>query len=266
MSVGAILRNRIYRQENEKAAMQKISDKYSSAYKKSAKRRDTVEISSEAYELQSEETEMTATSGKDVLGITKGGKENTFIIRFSDSAMISRAVSRGYITVNGRDVLLSDEIKAQLMKVDKQAQTDRERAFGEYVLQYNCLVYKQQSEALENEAKRMAQAMAIAARMASGGKVSAEDEEFLMKYNPEMYAVAKSASIMTEQQERQKESKISNDEAASGNASGETGEGDTWSKCDWKSYETNMTVSMGKTPEIQEIAENEIILNTGSLS
>ena len=37
---------------------------------------------------------ITATSGKDVLGITKGDKENSYIVHFSDSAMVSRAVAR----------------------------------------------------------------------------------------------------------------------------------------------------------------------------
>ena len=57
---------------------------------------------------------ITATSGKDVLGITKGDKENSYIVHFSDSAMVSRAVARGYVTVNGADVekQYNDAIKA----------------------------------------------------------------------------------------------------------------------------------------------------------
>ena len=62
---------------------------------------------------------ITATSGKDVLGITKGDKENSYIVHFSDSAMVSRAVARGYITVNGADVELTEDTKRQLLKVDK---------------------------------------------------------------------------------------------------------------------------------------------------
>ena len=41
-----------------------------------------------------EQEKITATSGKDVLGITKGDKENSYIVHFSDSAMVSRAVAR----------------------------------------------------------------------------------------------------------------------------------------------------------------------------
>ena len=54
---------------------------------------------------------MSAASGKDILGITKGDKDNSFVIHFSDSAMVSRAVSRGYITVNGVKLELSEETK-----------------------------------------------------------------------------------------------------------------------------------------------------------
>ena len=39
-----------------------------------------------------EQEKITATSGKDVLGITKGDKENSYIVHFSDSAMVSTAV------------------------------------------------------------------------------------------------------------------------------------------------------------------------------
>ena len=90
---------------------------------------------------------ITATSGKDVLGITKGDKENSYIVHFSDSAMVSRAVARGYVTVNGADVELTEDTKRQLLKVDKEASAAREKAYQDYVMQYEMAVAKQQSEA-----------------------------------------------------------------------------------------------------------------------
>lgn len=65
-----------------------------------------------------EQEKITATSGKDVLGITKGDKENSYIVHFSDSAMVSRAVARGYVTVNGKEVELTEDTKQQLLKTD----------------------------------------------------------------------------------------------------------------------------------------------------
>ena len=90
---------------------------------------------------------ITATSGKDVLGITKGDKENSYIVHFSDSAMVSRAVARGYVTVNGKEVELTEDTKRQLLKVDKEASAAREKAYQDYVMQYEMAVAKQQSEA-----------------------------------------------------------------------------------------------------------------------
>ena len=94
-----------------------------------------------------EQEKITATSGKDVLGITKGDKENSYIVHFSDSAMVSRAVARGYVTVNGKEVELTEDTKQQLLKTDKEASTAREKAYQDYVMQHEMAVAKQQSEA-----------------------------------------------------------------------------------------------------------------------
>lgn len=61
------------------------------------------------------------------MGITKGDKENSYIVHFSDSAMVSRAVARGYVTVNGKEVELTEDTKQQLLKTDKEASTARKR-------------------------------------------------------------------------------------------------------------------------------------------
>ena len=53
------------------------------------------------------------------MSITKGDKENSYIVHFSDSAMVSRAVARGYVTVNGKEVELTEDTKQQLSKTDK---------------------------------------------------------------------------------------------------------------------------------------------------
>ena len=51
-------------------------------------------------------------------------------MHFSDSAMVSRAVARGYVTVNGADVELTEDTKRQLLKVDKEASATRESISG----------------------------------------------------------------------------------------------------------------------------------------
>lgn len=81
-----------------------------------------------------EQEKITATSGKDVLGITKGDKENSYIVHFSDSAMFSRAVARGYVTVNGKEVELTEDTKQQLLKTDKEASAAREKAYQDWLI------------------------------------------------------------------------------------------------------------------------------------
>ncbi len=127
----------------EKQFLQKHYPRYLSSA-----RIDSVEISSEAYKLQEGLTKMSARSGKDNLGITKGNSENSYLIHFKDSAMVSRAISRGVITVNGEDIQLSEDVKNQLASVDKEAEAKREAAYEEYIMQHDMAVAKQQGDSL----------------------------------------------------------------------------------------------------------------------
>ena len=73
----------------------KKSNEYLSVSKPGAvKHTDTIEISDEALAAQKSE-EISATSGKDILGITRGTAENTYTVHLSDSGFVNRVVSRG---------------------------------------------------------------------------------------------------------------------------------------------------------------------------
>lgn len=254
----------IYENQNDRNVMKMPGEKYAQAYRKAGGTTDTIELSTEALEMQAEQVqEMSATSGKDTLGITRGKDKNSYIIHFYDSAMVNRAISRGYITVNGKDIVLSDEIKSQLSKIDNQAQKDREAAYQQYISEYNLKVARQQSEVWESEVKRMSQAAAIMAKMSSGAKVSGADEQFLMKYNPEMYAMAKCVSMMAARKEHQKEKRISEDFEGDKQKKADEPTGDTWSTCEWKYYETTMEVTLDYPPGANNVTKNEIILNKG---
>lgn len=235
------------------------NSKYVEEYLEKSKKtgsKDTLEISSEAYAAQLESKEISATSGKDTLGITSGSDNNTFVIHFYDSAMVSRAISRGYITVNGTRIDLSDETKQQLAEVDKQAEADRMRAFNEYVMQHDLAVAKQQSESWQKAYKDASKAIEIAAKISRGGKVTNEEAKILMNFNPQMYALAMSSASSTKQnnhQESMQQTEIKEkDESTSGVE---------WSQFDWKTYESQMTVSIGKSVDIQGISEGENNIN-----
>lgn len=189
---------------------------------------DSLEISSEAYELQNDE-KISATSGKDILGITRGNKENNFVIHFSDSAMVSRAVSRGYITVNGINIELSDKIKEHLTNVNKQVQTDRKKAYNKYIAQHELAVAKQQSETLKKAFENIPDILEMLEKILKEGNVSSKETKKLME--------------------------------KSENMSNGTVQGVSWSDFEWKSFETQMTVIMEKTPVIENVTEAEISLS-----
>lgn len=158
--------------------------------------RDTIEISSKAYHMQADNEQISAASGKDTLKVTKGNKENTYIIHFSDSAIVSRTISKGYITVNGTKIDLSDKVRKQLQETDKRAETDRMQAYNEYIMQHELAVAHQQSEAYRKLSDDTSRAILIMARIQNGQKISSSEEKELMQFNPQLYAMAKNTATI----------------------------------------------------------------------
>lgn len=207
---------------------QKTLNIYKETYRPVSKKMDSFEISSEAYKLQNDE-KISATSGKDILNITKGNKENNFVIHFSDSAMVKRAVSRGYITINDVNIELLDKIKEQLTNINKKAHYDREKAYNKYIMQHELAVAKQQSETLKNVFEDMPDIIEILEKISKESKISSKETKKLM-----------------EELE---------------NVLNKTIQGVSWSDFEWKSFETQMTVSMEKTPVIESVTEAELSLS-----
>lgn len=209
---------------------------------------------------------ISATSGKDALPITRGKKAHSFIIHFRDSAMVSRAVTRGYITVNGVDIPLSDEVKKQLTEIDAQAHADREAAFFKRTIDHNLAVAEQQSEVWASAFKDLDEAIEIAAKLSAGRNVSDAEIKKLMEISPQLYAMAMAAKMMAESQERQTEqqdqpeTKMTRPEPTTSNSAAAP-QGVSESDTEWQSYETQMTVSMAGTPTVTDVAEVEVTVN-----
>lgn len=191
------------------------------------RRKDTVEISESAYKLNEKE-KMTATSGKDSLGITKGDKDNSYVIHFGDSAMVSRAVSRGYITVNGIKLDLSEEMKQQLLKVDREASEEREKAYNEYVMKHEMAVAEQQSETLKR----------------AFGNV------------PDGLRMLLEIDLDTSKHPGEKKNYLNALKAYEN-----MGGGVSWSQFEWKTYDTQMKVFVDKNIQVESISKGEITLN-----
>nr|WP_320027110.1 hypothetical protein [uncultured Acetobacterium sp.] len=256
MKINSVVNN-FYNSYSQMTEKQKSMEKSQPSSQAVSKKTDTLDISKEAYETAVSDETMSATSGKDSLGITKGEKANSFVIHFSDSAMVSRAISRGYLTVNGVDIPLSDDLKKQLTEIDKQAQADREAAFYQSTMAHDLAVSKQQSEAWANAYKDLAEAIEIAAKISAGGKVSSSDLKKLMETSPQLYAMAMAAKIVAESQEKQTKPEMTGDEEPS--ESNAAAQGVSWSDFEWKSYETQMSVTMDGTPSVTDIEKGEVI-------
>ena len=169
---------------------------------------------------------ITATSGKDVLGITKGDKENSYIVHFSDSAMVSRAVARGYVTVNGVDVELTEDTKRQLLKVDKEANAAREKAYQDYVMQYEMAVAKQQSEAWRKALDGVPDSLRMLLEINNTENVPEYSEKQKKQYSDAIKAYE------------------------------HTGNGVSWSQFEWKTYDTQMTVTFEDSVKVESISKN----------
>jgi hypothetical protein len=224
------------------------SNKDSFSEKNDNEKCDKIDISKAGYDLQSKSAEVVVKSGKDYLGAS-WGKNNVLIIHFTDSAMVSRTIQRGYITINGVQIDLSDDVKSSLQKTDERAKADREQAFQTYYVQQNMAVAKQQGEVYQKQAQDEAKALETARRIAKGGKVPSVDEQKLMEYSPELYAMAKMQAMMAKRHEKYdslyEDEKNSESDSETNNST-------------FKSYETTMSVSMEGSPQIQEISEAEV--------
>lgn len=226
-----------------------------------SKTKDILEISDESRASQTDEP-FTATSGKDTLGISKGNKENTYIIHFTDSAIVSRTVSRGYITVNGNHIELSEDTKKKLIETDKQAEADRMRAYNEYIMQHDMAVAQQQSETWKKATKDSAKALEIAAKLSSGKKITSSEAQQLMKFNPQLYAMAMSAAAMAKSHgEHQSTKQVKSDR--DDYVSEMKNDGVEWSQFEWKTYESQMTVSLNGESKIEDVSGACNVINYG---
>lgn len=250
MKIGHVIQDYQYR-KNGNSAKVGTESSYTEKHTSSSKQ-DVVEISSEAYEKQES---MSATSGKDTLGITKGSKENTYIIHFSDSAIVSRTISRGYITVNGVNIALSEETKKQLSEIDKKAEADRMQAYNEYVTQHELAVAQQQSETLKKAAEDASRAFEIAAKLSAGEKITGTEAQELMKFNPQLYTMAMSIATMAKQSDKQESIQMNEDKSDNK----KTVSGVEWSQFEWKTYESRVTVSLEGEASIQEVSKGEVV-------
>ena len=129
---------------------------------------------------------ITATSGKDVLGITKG---------------------------------------------DKEASAAREKAYQDYVMQYEMAVAKQQSEAWRKALDGVPDSLRMLLEINNTENVPEYSEKQKKQYNDAIKAYD------------------------------HTGNGVSWSQFEWKTYDTQMTVTFEDSVKVESISKGMNVIN-----
>lgn len=112
------------------------------------------------------------------------------------------AEKEGYIEVNGVRLSVPAGMASRIRAAYDEAWARSQAAMLRGMAEQNVKAAGRQTKALENEARAMKQAMEIARRIAKGGRVPQEDEQFLMRYSQEMYMSAKMRTLTAKKHEK----------------------------------------------------------------
>ena len=190
---------------------------------KAVNRTDQVEISHVGQELSRTEKEQGIAKSKEntpniEFSFIRRGDTNRFSVSFANSAMVHRAVEQGYIEMDGKQVVLSDDVKKQLIATNRQIQDAKQAVSMHNMLLHEAANARQASDAMKEANDKMSRAMTTASRIMHGRKVSPADEKELMEFNKDLYAMAKSAAALAEHRRKRddkedEEISAANDEA-----------------------------------------------------
>lgn len=225
---------------------------------------DVLELSDKGKKLL-EDKEFYATSGKDILSVSKSKGEDSYTVSFEHSAFVERAVARGYITVNDKTIKLSDEDKKKLLKAGKEAETKSEEAFLKRHLEHNMRVAEQQSAVFELDARDNAELIKLQVKLSKGGKLSPAELKKLLEKDPQGYQVAMMIRNMNSNKKPDKNQKV--EVAAKEDnymkellktATTEVSDKDI----EWKYYDTTLNISFdGGEPVVQAVGIEERYIN-----
>lgn len=198
-----------------------------------------------------------ASSGKDILEVRPTNKENVYAVLFDNSVMVNRAISRGYIVVNGKTVQLSNDEKERLLRTEKAATSMRLKSFLDVGYAHDIEVTKQEMDTLNDFQKKLGRALETANKYAKGERVSPSELKELMETCPDLYKMAMVMRMMEKDRDDRPKPETKDD-----TDNEEEIESVSWDDFEWKGYETEMEVDLsGDEPVIGEISVSEKVLN-----
>ena len=125
-------------------------------------------------------------------------QRDTFTLSYGD---VLTAEKEGYISRNGERYEVSPELAAGIRQAYDAAVAKNQAIQMRNMIAQSAENAKKQTEALNKSSDAMLKAMQIYARIAKGGRVPPEDEQFLMQYSQTMYMSAKMQAMMAKEHE-----------------------------------------------------------------
>ena len=123
-------------------------------------------------------------------------RRDRFEVSFQD---VLNAEKYGFIEVNGNRYTVSGDMATQMRSVYEQMVARNQALIARQTAEANARAAKQQTDAAAEQWKKMAKAMEIARRIAKGGRVPPQDEQFLLEFSQEMYMSAKVMAMMAKE-------------------------------------------------------------------
>ena len=130
-----------------------------------------------------------------------------------------------------RLMLMKQDTKRQLLKVDKEASAAREKAYQDYVMQYEMAVAKQQSEAWRKAIDGVSDSLRMLLEINNIENVPEYSEKQKKQYNDAIKAYE------------------------------HIGNGVSWSQFEWKTYDTQMTVTFEDSVKVESISKGMNVIN-----
>lgn len=223
---------------------------------------DKAEISRQGRELQQAERERNAAVTKREsapaisFGVSRIGNDNKFVLSFSDTAMVNRAVKQGYLELNGQRIGLTDDVKKLMLATSKKILDERRTVAVQNMLMQEAANSRRSSDAMQETSAKMSRTMKTASRIMHGRKVSPADEKELMEFNKDLYNMAKIAAALAKYRHREDDDEDEQISAANDAARAKEAEPKDYSveEIEMPQTETQLTVSLeGDTPQIVSV-------------
>ncbi|MCR4744150.1 MAG: hypothetical protein K5894_02845 [Lachnospiraceae bacterium] len=135
-----------------------------------------------------------------------------YSFRFTSPAYVYRAIEKGFIRIDGKEIILDEETKDKLKNAADEVFKVQEAAIKFAVAEHNMMVAQQQGEAISESLKEEQKLLKIALRIMKGGKVPAQDEDKLAQGNPAMYQMAKNVAAMKKDKENKEYDSVDKDD------------------------------------------------------